>query len=97
MFSVFTGTPDFTPYTALPNQIPLDEMNPSMAGLKGLQRQLAIASSKNDTAEADSGPADVMNRAIWHSVKGYKAPYRLGRKDINEPESFVKLLKLAGN
>src|SRR5262249_42372616 len=41
MFSVFSGKPDLTPYTARPNQIPLDEMNPKLAGLKGLQRELA--------------------------------------------------------
>ena len=31
MFSAFTSKPDFTPYTARPNQIPLDEMNPPLA------------------------------------------------------------------
>lgn len=97
MFSVFTGTPDLTPFTVLPNRIALDEMNPAMAGLKGLQRELAEASAKNDTSEADSSSADVMNRAIWHSVKGFKAPYRSGRKREDAPDSFLKLLKLAGS
>ena len=32
MFSAFTSKPDFTPYSARPNQIPLDEMNPQLAG-----------------------------------------------------------------
>ena len=41
MFSSFTVKPDFTPYTARPNHIPLDEMNPKLAGLRGLQRELA--------------------------------------------------------
>jgi hypothetical protein len=31
MFSVFIPQPDFTPYTALPNTIPLNEMNPALA------------------------------------------------------------------
>jgi len=38
MFDVFTDEPDFSPYTALPNLIPLDEMNPAVASLSGLQR-----------------------------------------------------------
>jgi hypothetical protein len=97
MFSVFAGKPDSTPFTALPNQIPLDEMNPGLSGLMGLQRQLAVESSKNDTSEADIGPADVMNRAIWHSVKGFQTPYRLGRKETTESDSFLRLLKLAGS
>ncbi len=97
MFSVFSGTPDLTPFTTLPNQIALDEMNPSMAGLTGLQRELAEASARNNTSEADSGPADVMNRAIWHSVKGFNTPYRLGRKADTGHDSFLQLLRLAGS
>ncbi len=97
MFSLFSGTPDMTPYAALPNQIALDEMNPALAGLTGLQRELAEASAKNNTSEADSGPADVMNRAIWHSVKGYNTPYKLGRKEQRGHDSFLDFLKLAGS
>ncbi len=29
MADCFTDTPDFTPYKALPNNIPLDELNPA--------------------------------------------------------------------
>ena len=42
------------PYTALPNQIPLDEMNPALAGLTGLQRELAKFSMTIDSSEPDS-------------------------------------------
>jgi len=82
MFSIFTTTPDLTPYTALTNQVPLDEMNPPIARLKGLQRELAIASTKMDFSEPDAAPADLLNRVIWHSVKGYNTPYpaRGGRR-----------------
>jgi hypothetical protein len=75
MFGVFTATPDFKPYTALPNQTPLDEMNPGVAGLRGLQRQLAIASTQMDFTEPDAAPEDLLNRVIWHSVKGWGAKY----------------------
>jgi YVTN family beta-propeller protein len=75
MFSVFTAQPDMTPYTALPNKIPLNEMNPPIAALHGLQRQLAIASTKMNFSEPDAAPEDLLNRVIWHSVKGYNTPY----------------------
>jgi hypothetical protein len=79
MFSVFTSTPDLTPYSALNNNIPLNEMNPPIAALRGLQRDLAIASTKMDFSEPDAAPADLLNRVIWHSVKGYNTPYPVNR------------------
>ncbi len=75
MFSVFTDTPDLTPYERLANRIPLDEMNPPVGGLRGLQRKLALASMKMDFSEPDAAPEDLLNRVIWHSVKGYDQPY----------------------
>src|SRR5262245_318601 len=79
MFSAFTSKPDLTPYTARPNQIPLNEMNPPLASLVGLQRQLAKFSLTIDSSEPDSSDADMLNRAIWHSVKGFDVPYNYGR------------------
>ena len=70
MFSLFTTAPDLTPYAALKNNIPLDEMNPPVSGLRGLRRRYAIASSKMDFSEPDANPAELLNRIIWHSVKG---------------------------
>ena len=75
MANAFANHPDPAPFTALPNQIPLDEMNPSVASLRGLQRELALASLAMDFSEPDEAPQDVLNRAIWHSVKGHDVPY----------------------
>jgi hypothetical protein len=96
MFTTFTSHPDPTPYTALPNRIPLDEMNPPLAGLSGLQRQLAEFSLAMNSSEADSAPADTLNRAIWHSVKGFDTPYNYGRPARRQELSRFSLLKLAG-
>jgi YVTN family beta-propeller protein len=96
MFSAFTSKPDFTPYTARPNQIPLNEMNPPLAGLTGLQLQMAQFSQTVDSSEPDSAPADLMNRAIWHSVKGFDTPYNYGRPVVQKHSSFESLLALAG-
>ena len=94
MFSVFTSKPDFSPYTALPNQIPLNEMNPPLAGLTGLQREMAEFSLTIDITEPDSAPADMLNRAIWHSVKGFDTPYNYGRPITRKHSSFESLLLL---
>ena len=97
MFSVFTSKPDLTPYSARPNQVPLDEMNPSLAGLVGLQRDLARFSLTIDSSEPDSADADMLNRAIWHSVKGFNTPYNYGRPIESRPASFELLLRLSGH
>jgi len=75
MFSIFTNTPDFTPYSAQSISIALDEMNPPLAATTGLQRKLAQASLKMDFSEPDAADPKVLNRAIWHSVKGFSTPY----------------------
>jgi YVTN family beta-propeller protein len=96
MFSVFTLKPDATPYTVRPNQIPLDEMNPQLAGLSGLQQQLAKFSLTIDSSEPDSSDADLLNRAIWHSVKGFDTPYNYGRPIRRTTPSFESLLQRRG-
>ncbi|HEY7374822.1 MAG TPA: alkaline phosphatase family protein, partial [Polyangia bacterium] len=97
MFDVFTSKRDLTPYTFQPNQIPLDEMNPAMASLKGRQREMAKFSLAIDKSSPDSADADMLNRAIWHSVKGFGTPYNYGRPIARRHDSFLSLLRLAGN
>jgi len=47
--------------------------------LTGLQRELAEFSMTIETSQPDSAPADMLNRAVWHSVKGFHTPYNYGR------------------
>ena len=96
MFSTFTTKPDFTPYTALLNMIPLDEMNPPLAQLTGLQRQLAEFSMTVDSSKPDESAADPLNRAIWHSV-GFDTPYNYGKALKRQHSSFESLLRMTGN
>jgi len=96
MFSLFTSKPDLTPYTARPNHIPLDEMNPPLAGLVGLQQQLARFSLTIDSSEPDSADAELLNRAIWHSVKGFNTPYNHGRPIAQSRAPFEWLLRAVG-
>lgn len=80
MFPVFTRTPDTQPYKALPNKIPLDEMNPPLKALNGKMLELAKASQAMDLDEPDVAPEGLLNEAIWHSVKGPLTPYPTLRK-----------------
>ena len=72
----FTDKSDFTPYTALPNKIPLDEMNPSLSSISD-KKQLYFAKKSMEMPLDDIDKADegIFNRIIWHSVKGYDVEY----------------------
>src|SRR5262249_32957540 len=61
MSNAFNATANPDPFNALPNQIPLDEMNPPAAALEGLQRDLAMASLTFDFSQPDSAPEDLLN------------------------------------
>lgn len=83
MFDCFTNTPDFTAYTALTNNVPLDEMNPAPKKISDAQlRKDAIASAKLPLEKADQCPEDVLNRILWRATMGAK-PY---------PEWAVKIV-----
>ncbi|MBE7502049.1 MAG: beta-propeller fold lactonase family protein [Verrucomicrobiales bacterium] len=76
MFDCFTDTPDFTPFVAVPNQVPLDEMNPDPKAIRDpLLRRNAVVSGRLNFRRVDACPEDVLNRILWHAMKGSDAPY----------------------
>jgi hypothetical protein len=75
MLDCFTNKPDFTPYTALKNNIPLDHFNMPLSELKGEPLYWAKKSMEQDLTEEDRIDDNVFNRIIWHAVKGYNTPY----------------------
>ncbi|MDR0498803.1 MAG: bifunctional YncE family protein/alkaline phosphatase family protein [Holophagales bacterium] len=87
MDACFTNKPDFTPFKALPNQIPLDEMTPSKASIVSMASTAAntdISPSAVDFIDRilsldfsvpDAIDDDLLNRTLWHSVKGFGTPY----------------------
>jgi YVTN family beta-propeller protein len=75
MADCFTETPDFTPYKAEKNNVPLDELNPSLQVLTGKKLYWAERSMEQDLDDYDRIDEDIFNRIIWHSVKGYDSPY----------------------
>ena len=76
MSACFTNTPDFTPYTAVPNRVPLDELNPPAKAVHDpLLRHYAQVSATLPLHKMDACPEDVLNRILWHAQKGAHALY----------------------
>ena len=76
MTDCFTATPDFTPFSAVPNNIPLDQMNPDPKAIHDpLLRKNAIASARLPLHKIDACPEDLYNRILWHAMKGSQVPY----------------------
>ncbi len=76
MFDCFTETPDFRPFAAVPNEVPLDEMNPPPEKIAdALLRRDAVVSSRLNFRQIDACPEDVLNRILWRAVKGSAVPY----------------------
>ncbi len=76
MFDCFTSQPDFAPYLAVTNNVPLDKMNPEPGKISdAVLRKDAYVSARLPLEKADQCPDDVLNRILWHAMKGSKAPY----------------------
>ena len=76
MSDCFTEVPDFTPFDAVPSNIPLDEMNPDPKRLSDpLMRRDAVASARLRLDQVDQCPEDLLNRILWRAMKGSQAPY----------------------
>jgi YVTN family beta-propeller protein len=76
LFDCFTDQPDFSPFQAVPNQVPLNQMNPLPQNISDpLLRQQALISARLNFKKVDACPEDTLNRILWHSMKGSQAPY----------------------
>jgi len=76
MVDCFTDKPEFTPFASVPNTIRMDELNPPPPEVKdSLLRKQAIASARLDFSRVDACPEDLLNRILWHAVKGSRVPY----------------------
>jgi len=76
MTTCFTEQPNFKPYDAVPNIIPLDRMNPEVQSIKD-PRQLhwAMASLKLPLDDIDEANEDTLNRILWHATQGRDDTY----------------------
>jgi len=76
MFDCFTDTADLDPFLAVATRVPLDTMNPAPAKITdSLLRRNAVISARLDFSRVDACPEDVLNRILWHAVRGSAVPY----------------------
>jgi len=65
MFASFQGTPDLRPYSVLPGNVNMNETNKQTAWGSGL---------KMDFSREDAAPEQLLNEAVWKSVRGADSP-----------------------
>jgi hypothetical protein len=68
MWRLFSSKADTTPYTALPSNIPVTDINGPLA--YGVQ-----ASEQMDFSQEDRIPMDELYQILWYSIKGENTPY----------------------
>jgi YVTN family beta-propeller protein len=76
MFDCFTEKPDFRPFEAVLNIVPLNRLNlpPNTIPDPVLRRDAAVSARLNFRM-VDACPEDALNHILWHAVKGSVAPY----------------------
>jgi len=74
MNDCFGSEADMTPYKAIPNNIPLNEMTAPLSGMSGKMLYFAKKSMQPEFKGVDSGNDDLLNRILWFSAKG-NIPY----------------------
>ncbi|MES2275115.1 MAG: bifunctional YncE family protein/alkaline phosphatase family protein [Bacteroidota bacterium] len=87
MFSCFSQRPDSFVFTHVANKIPLNEMNPKLSMLKGIDLYYAQQSMTAQYAHIDGGNDDLLNRIIWNSVMGKKTyPKKFAGHDTGDDD-----------
>lgn len=68
MWNAFQSKPDYRPYTAILNRIPLDEMNPENGYGAQLSKELPID-------QADVADDHIYSELLWHAIQGEDTPF----------------------
>jgi hypothetical protein len=66
MWRSFSATPDVKPFTALPESVNLDDLNPGKGKLAAMAKGL-------DFSKEDLVPDAIMNAMLWKAVRGENA------------------------
>jgi YVTN family beta-propeller protein len=76
MYDMFTDRPDFTPYTYLPNEIPLTAINPQPSQItSAVQAAWAKWSAQQNFTSEDMVNMAQENRDIWYFSNNFTTPY----------------------
>ncbi len=87
MFDCFVEQPNLLSYDSVPNQIPLDQMNPEANSLRDpILRKDAVVSASLNFREVDRAPEDVLNRILWRAMRGSSDPYPAQCAGVEEDE-----------
>jgi hypothetical protein len=70
MRGCFSDGPDLIPFTALPNEIPLDQLNPPAKALRGPALHWAQESLAQRMDQPDLADENTLNRILWHARRG---------------------------
>jgi len=84
MVPCFQSEPDLTPYQCVPNNIPLDQLNPKLTSLRGKPRYYARKSMEMPLDDIDEADEGAFNRILWYATKGYDVPYPRTAHDGDE-------------
>lgn len=74
MTTCFNEAPDLTPYIVVPNNVPLDELNPPKKAAAPEQQPLYAMTASLDLSLPDRADEETFNRVLWHSSRGAE-PY----------------------
>ncbi len=70
MTTCFTERPDFTPYRARKNLVPLDRLNPRLSAIEDpRERKWALASLSLPLEDVDEADEDTLNRILWFAAR----------------------------
>jgi len=87
MFDAFTSKPDLTPFTVIPNNVPLDQMNPAIKKISDSRlRRDAQLSTRLRLSLPDQCPEDLLNQILWRAMKGSHIPYPAWAVAITEED-----------
>lgn len=75
MAACFTDTLDTTPYTAVPNNVPLDERNPEGKAMTDADRYWLARTMELDWSHLDKADPYWLNRINWYSIHKGSRPY----------------------
>lgn len=77
MTNAFVDSADLKPFTAIPNQVPLDTMNPPAKGKleRTWRNELAKFFPQGPNQQPDIANPNLLNHAIWYATKGFSVPY----------------------
>lgn len=76
MSDCFSSTADLTPFTSVPNQVSLEELNPDPKKIGNAKLEAdAIASAALPLDEPDKCEEDALNQILWRAMKGTEVPF----------------------